>query len=204
MASEIQVYKAAATAVGSSSQITSPTDDRPVARAIRNVWDINRRAALRDAAWNFAMARAELPALAQAPVFGFDSAFQLPADSVRLIEVFGEARAEYQVEGRKVLADVSGPLRIRYIRDVTEPSEWDDEFAMAFGLRIGWMIGEKIAGSSFNQDRAWRNYREALVQAKTSDGSENPPIGQEESDWIRARWAGSREDAMHLWHDGGI
>lgn len=197
MASEIQVYKAAATAVGSSAQIASPNDDRPVARAIKAVWDMQRRAALREAAWNFAIARAELPALTSIPAFGFTSAYQTPADFLRLIEIHGFARSDYQIEGRRILTNTTGPLQLRYIRDMPEPADWDDEFAEAFALRIAWRIGPKIAGSAFSQDQAWRAYREALAQAKTTDATENPPFDQEESDWVLARHAGSFYDPQH-------
>ena len=88
MASEIQVYKAAALGVGSETEITSPTDNRPLARKIRAAWDLNRRAAIRDGSWNFAGRRKRLPALTEAPDFGFDCQYALPAGCLRLLEVW--------------------------------------------------------------------------------------------------------------------
>jgi hypothetical protein len=199
VASKIQVYKAAATAVGSSTQITSPEDDRPVARAITAVWEIQRQAAIRDGSWNFAIKRARLPALNSAPTHGYDYAYQLPAACLRLIEVSGQAREDYQLEGREILCDARGPLDIRYLRDVTEPAEWDSEFADAFAQRIAWRIGRKLAGSTFDKDGAWREYQALIAAAKSTDAIENPPIEQEESDWVKARHAHASWDPARPW-----
>ena len=87
MASRTQVYNAIAAACGSGTRVTDPDDDTTIARAIKAVWDLNRRAALREGAWNFAIARRRLPALDEAPEWGFDMGFQLPAGTLRLIEV---------------------------------------------------------------------------------------------------------------------
>lgn len=196
MASEIEVYKAAALGVGSETEITSPTDPRPLAKKIRAAWNINRRAAIREGSWNFAMKRVSLPALLEAPAFGFSWQFQLPADFLRLIEVHGTdtrylTETEFQIEGRKILCSRAAPLPIRYQADVVEPSLWDDTFAAAFGQRIACEIGRSIAGSTFDRDGAWGKYQALLKDAKRVDAMENPPLDQAESDWIIAREGGS-------------
>lgn len=203
MATKIQVYRLAATAVGASSNITSPDDDRPVAKAISAVWDLQRRKAIRDGSWNFAMTRDSLPALDAAPKHTYAYAYQEPAGLVRLIEVYGLARSDYQRESKKILCNQAAPLDIRYLRDVTEPAEWDDDFAEAFALRIACKIGRKIAGSAFDREATWKDYQDAIDATKAVDAMENPPIEQEEADWITARWHGPIERTMGTWEDGG-
>jgi hypothetical protein len=88
-----------------------------------------------------------------------------------------------------VLCDVTGPLQVRYLVDVTEPAEWDDAFADAFGQRIAWKIGRSVAGSAFDEGNARDKYHELLAGAKRVDAMENPGIEQDESDWILAREA---------------
>lgn len=201
MPSYVQVANLAAASIGTETRLTDPGDNRTFARAVAAVWDMERRAALRDGGWNFAMRRQALPALASAPAFGFDAAFQLPAECLRLIEVFGLTRDSYQLEGRTILADTTGPLEVRYVTDVPEPAEWDDLFAHSFALRIAWRLGRRIAGSTFDRATAWREYRDSLNSAKATDALENPPIPMEESDWVLARFRGSQDDAMH-WPGG--
>lgn len=199
MPSYVQVANLAAASIGTDSRITDPNENRTFARAVAAVWDMQRRAALRDGAWNFAMARKALPALAEAPSFGFERAFELPSDCLRLIEVYGLSRADYQLEGRTILADAGAPLEIRYLRDVTEPAEWDDGFAESFALRLAWRLGRKIAGSAYDRTAGWREYRDSLGSAKTTDALENPPIEQEESEWVTSRFTGGvYDDPLYL------
>lgn len=198
MASETQVYNLASKRVG-GPRITSPDDDRTVARAIRAVWDIERRAAIRDGSWNFAMERFRLPALSARPAFGFARAYELPAECVRLIEVYGCTRTDYQVEGGKILANVSGPLDIRCLVDVETASRWDDAFVQAFALRIALTIGEDIAGSAFDRSGVQNDYYASIAASKRVDAMENPPIQQAEDDWILARMAGGVVDPTRPW-----
>lgn len=196
MASEIEVYKAAALGVGSETEITSPTDPRPLAKKIRAAWNLNRRAAIREGSWNFATKRANLPALVDAPAFGFEWQFQLPADFLRLVEVHGTdsrylTESDFQIESGKILCSRASPLPIRYLADVVEPGQWDDTFAAAFGQRIACEIGRSIAGSTFDRDGAWGKYKDLLAAAKRVDAMENPPLDQAESDWVIARHGGT-------------
>lgn len=191
MSSEVQVYNAAAAAIGSGTRVTSPDDDTTIARSIKGVWELNRRAAIREGSWNFATRRARLPAMVAKPEFGFEYQYQIPAGCLRLIEVRSGSWQvdDFQLEGGKILTDRGGPLDIRYLVDVAEPAEWDEGFAHAFALRIAFQIGTKIAGSSFDKQKVWQDYQDALAASKRVDAMENPPIEREESDWVTARHA---------------
>lgn len=203
MSSYASVANRAAIAVGTSARLTAPGENTVLGRAVAAVWDLERKAALRAASWNCATKRASLPKLAAAPVHGYDGQFELPTDCLKLLEVCGTQRLRYRLEGRKILADASGPLDILYLRDVTEPAEFDPGFALAFALRIALAIGRKIAGSAFDKDRVTRDYNQALADAQSADALENPPIEQEESDWVLARFAGQGGVGMGEWVDGG-
>ncbi|MEM8725014.1 MAG: hypothetical protein AAGE86_05775 [Pseudomonadota bacterium] len=194
MSSYVEIANAAATTVGTAARLTAPGDDTVLGRAVASVWDIERLAALRDGAWNFAMRRANLPALAEAPKHGFTTRFQLPADCLRLIEIYDLHRDHWQLEGRAINADMSGPLRIRYLADIEEPAEFDPTFAKAFSLRLASAIGNRIAGSAFKEELTLEKYRKALADARMVDAIENPSIEQAESSWIEARWYGSAAD----------
>lgn len=196
MATETQVIRLAATLIGEETDVVSINDDRFIARTFKNVWDSERRSAIREGSWNFAARRAQLVALA-APgeIYPFAFAFQEPADSLRLIEVLNlSARDRYQLEGGRILCDVSGPLYVRYAADVSEPAAWDDAFAAAFAARLAWKCGGRIAGSVYDTNEGWRKYQAALQPAMTVDARENPGIAQEDGSWIEARLAGVTGD----------
>ncbi len=203
MASYVEIANRAAVAVGTSARLNSPGDDTVLGRNVAAVWDIERKAALRDGGWNFAMKRAELPKLNEVPVHGYDAQFQLPSDCLKLIELYGSERLRYQLEGRRILADTAGPLQIRYLRDVTEPAEFDSGFTLAFALRIACAIGNRIAGSSFDRGGTWNEYLAALGDAKGADAIENPPIEHEESSWVTDRFTGESASTLGNWVDGG-
>lgn len=190
MATETEVANLAAVRIGTASRITSLDDDKTVARTLKAVWAIERRAVLRDGSWNFNTARAQLPAqvLAGGVPYPWSYSFAMPADALRLREVLNLAsRDDYAYEGGAVLCDSAGPLNIIYQRDVPELGLWDASAAEAFALRLAWKCGKKIAGSAFDERGCWSEYREAIGRAKYVDALENPPIPFDDGDWIAAR-----------------
>lgn len=203
MAGYVEIANRAAIAVGTSARLTDQDDNTVLGRAVANVWELERRAALRDGGWNFAMKRDSLPQLEALPKHGYDAQFQLPSDCLKLVEVCGSERLRYQVEGGKILADTDGPLEIRYLRDVSEPAEFDAAFAHAFALRIACAIGRRIAGSAFDKQSTWREYEASITAAQGADALENPSIDQEESDWVLARLQGQGGATLGGWVDGG-
>lgn len=194
MATIITIANAAATRMGSAARLTSLDDNRTVARTLKSVWDLERRAVLRDGAWNFASRRAELAAEADSDrvIYPWAYAFPMPAESLRLIEVLDLADpTAWKYEGGVVLCNSAGPLRVRYAIDVPELAVWDDLAAEAFAMRLAWRCGHKIAGSAFDKEACWRDYREALGRAKTTDAMENPPIPLDQGGWLEARMGGA-------------
>lgn len=201
MADLVTIANLAASSLGEDDQLSSPDDDTHLSRSVRAVWDIERRAALRDHSWNFAMRRQALPASAAADQdpYPFGFAYRLPSDCLRLIEVTGFRRQDYQLEGGFVLADAAAPLRIRYIVDVVEPALWDDLFVKAFGMRVAWQIADRITGDTNRVQLAERKYRAALSEAKRVDARENPQVAHAPTAWEVARgWGGDIVDRKGL------
>ena len=190
MASETEVANLAAVRIGTQARITSLDDDRALARTLKAVWAIERRAVLRDGSYNFATAAAELAALGGTVDVPYPWAylFALPADNLRLLEVRNlTVRRDYELQAGGIACNSAGPLYIRHIRDVPEMALWDATAAEAFAIRLAWRVGPKIAGSSFDQNAAWQDYRMAIAAAKRVDATENPPIALEDGEWIEAR-----------------
>lgn len=193
MPSYVDIANAAAAKMGSDVRLISPDDDKVMARRIAAAWDMQRRAAIRDGAWNFAMRTVALPQVADRVISPpFNAAYRLPADSVRLVEMLSShVRGDYQLEGGFILCRGSGPLTIRYLADEPEPSAWDDTFADAFAARLAWKLGKANGGTSYSEAQGEREYRMILADAKRVDALENPPVEQAESAWVEARFTGS-------------
>lgn len=197
MASETQVAQLAATLIGTDARLVSIDDTgNSVARSMKAVWDVSRRAAIRTGSWNFAARRAGLASVAVADlgtIYPYSYRYPMPAGAVRLIEVLDRvARDAFALEGdddgpNSILCSVAGPLYIRYAIDIPEPGRWNDDFAEVFAHKVALACGTKIAGSAFDKGAVDRSFEELLARIKTVDAIENPQISQEESDWVTAR-----------------
>lgn len=193
MSDFVSIGNMAAQRIGTEARISSPDDDRFVARTIRAVWDIQRQAAIRDGAWNFAMRRFEIAAEYDPDhvIYPWSAFFPLPTGTLRLIEIFDLCDGSYEYENGGILANVAGPVRGRCMVDVVEPALWDAGFTESFAKRIAATCGRRIAGSAFDAELCWQEYRTSLSGAKRVDARENPGgIAQAESSWITARFGG--------------
>lgn len=190
MADYVTIANLALSLLGENDQLRDPDQDGHAARSVRAVWWQVRRAVLRDHPWNFAMARHMLPASATIVPIGWDRAFPLPDNCVRLVEILSPAIsvADYALEGGAILCDAPGPLGVRCVMDVEETSRWDDLFVDAFAAKLAWQIADRITGDRGRRQDMERAYMAALNRAKGVDAKENPPIEAEDGSWITARW----------------
>jgi hypothetical protein len=196
MADWVSIANLAASKIGEDDQIRAPDADTHLARSVRAVWDMVRRATLRDHPWNFAIRRDQLAAEALASVpYPWAYSYPLPATNVRLLEVLNvQARSDYQLEGRSILTNVAGPLYIRFVSDVVEPALWDDAFVEAFACRLAFQVADRITGDRGRKADCWSSYRAALSEAKRVDARENPAIAHEATSWETARWGGDADE----------
>lgn len=81
---------------------------------------------LRAHRWNCAIARATLSELSEAPNHGFDHAYQLPSDFIRLLEVNGEqwqgSSEFHEIEAEQRLLTDEESADIRYIQRIDVPA----------------------------------------------------------------------------------
>lgn len=184
--SQVERANAALSAIG-AHRISALSENSKEARVCNARFDAVRDALLRAHPWNFAMARASLPALSGTPVWGWTRAFQLPADAVRVWSVDGLRDEEWTVEGRTILADAGAPLNIRYIRRADNPATWDAGFAEAFSARLAAEIAADIVDETATTERMWGLYRDKLAEARRSDAQEGSAEWHPEPGWLAAR-----------------
>lgn len=167
--------------------ITSLLDGTTAANLCSRNWEQIRDQVLRDHPWNFALKRASLAPDSTPPAWGFGNQFQLPADCIRLIEIKGYEKAEWQLEGRAILANDT-VLYIRYVARITDPNRYDSLFVDAVAARLAMELCEPLTQSSQKIQLLAEMYNDSLTRAKRVDAQENPPSRFEESDWILARF----------------
>ncbi len=194
MASQVEIVNQALVKIG-SDRIVSLADDVKAAKVASAIWDAKRDAELAAHPWTFAKARAELPALATAPAFGWARAYQLPADYLTMVEV-GENYVLYmppdelvtlfEIEGQTILTDEASPLRIRYIRRITNTGLFPALFNEALACRLAAEMAESLTQSLAKREAAWKEYGMAIRTARQRNAIEQPPQPIPESSWWRA------------------
>ena len=186
MASDVGIANAALRKLG-QSPITSFSENSKAARLANERYAELRDELLSRHPWNFALKRASLAADAVDPTWGFDFAYTLPSDWLKLIEIDNPARYPYHIEGRKVITDITAPLKILYIFQVTNVIEMDVMFRQALAAELAADVAEAITGSSEKVDRLRAISAGKIRASRVPDGQEHSPERVEASEWLDAR-----------------
>jgi len=199
MASSVEIANSALTKMG-ETRIMSLTDNVKAAREINAVFTLRRDALLRAYNWNFAMKRDQLPALSDAPSWGYTYQYQLPSDCLRVVQVsefyvipgltdyIAGADAEpFRIAGQTIETDFSAPLKVRYIRRVTNSGEFDVLFNELFACDLAVNTCESITQSTSKKESLKQDMKEALTQAIRANAIELPPQFIQDDSWIMSR-----------------
>lgn len=198
MASVVQVANRALTKLG-TARIISLDDDVKAARSIKSCFEDLRDDELRSRRWSFAIKRTTLAADATAPEFGFQYAYTLPSDFLRLDMVndqypdvqmdnyIGSETVDYVLESGKLLTDIAAPLKIRYGSVVDNPALWDPNFREALACRIAAEICEDLTQSNPKRELAWKEYDMAIKKAVRTQAIERLPVRPPDNQWIIGR-----------------
>jgi hypothetical protein len=192
MAAQIDIVNRALVLIG-EPQLTTLDDDTKTGRLARDDYDATRRAVLRDHYWNFAVRRVSIAASSTAPEWGFSLAYPLPADYLRIIEVYGGDTNAWKIEGsdtdgRVIVTDLESPIDVRYITDHTNVERMDVLFREALSARLAMDWAMSITKAATVQERMTALYMEKMREARAVDGQEGTPDEWIASDWINARF----------------
>lgn len=169
-----------------------PPDSRSKFAKKANQWyDESRRDTLADHIWNFALKRAQLPADATAPPFGYGNRFLLPADYIRVATIGDEDNPErdYKVEDGYILTNVAAPLNVRYVYDQEDITKFSPKFIQAFARKLAANMAYDMTGSRTFADSMEEKYQLYLSDALGVDGQESPPTHKIR----RSRWKAAKE-----------
>lgn len=173
-----------------AKRITSLTEASSSARACLSCYDALRQAELRANSWNFAIKRAQLAASATPPLFNRQNYFLLPSDFIRLLDVDPELLTntfDWQIEGNQICTNDLGPLQIRYIWNVTDPTLMDSIFREALSNRLAFEMCEELTQSNTKKDALNKDYVGILGEARRINAFENIAEVPPEDTWITLR-----------------
>lgn len=186
MPADIDIINAALNKLG-EQVLTSVADVSVAGRLATATYSIYRDALLREHDWNFATKRASLTALAETPVWEFDFQYNLPGDCLRLIEIENPSQCKYRNEGRKILTDLTSPLKIKYVGSV-EVGEMDATFFEALAQRLAMEWAEPISQTNSKTEMMTVLYQRKLQVAKVADGQTDQNQTMVTDDFVQARW----------------
>lgn len=189
MTSAVDICNRALTKLG-AARITSLSDDSEAARACNSMYEFVRDAEFRSHPWNFAIKRAQIAEDTDAPAFGYETAYTVPSDFIRLLPpdpYYNDPDTIRQVEGRRILTDETGALDIRYIYRVTDPNEYDPLFVEMLASRLAMELCETITQSNTKYQAAQNDYLRALREARKLNAFENVPAEPQDDSWVLNR-----------------
>jgi hypothetical protein len=139
-----------------------------------NLYDSARDELLRSHPWNCATKRVVLAPDSEAPAFGYDTAFTLPADFLRVVEV-GDYNEDidWKVESGKILASGTA-LKLRYIWKNTTESTWDAMLVHAMELKMAAAMAYAITASAAKEQVQLEKLERYMKRCRAVDGQDDP------------------------------
>jgi hypothetical protein len=153
------------------------TENSEEARVCRLHYPQARDALLRQHQWNFAIVRADLSKLAEAPLDDWDSAWQMPADCARVVRIAsGNPQVvcgDFTIEGRTLLTRGVEVVSLVYVSNAAPVPDWDSLFVEAMTYLLASKIAGPIAQSPGLATDMLNKFKQlALPEAKTVDARE--------------------------------
>ena len=140
------------------ASIQSLSDNNARARISNARIDDVIRSVLRVHDWNSAMKRVALTK-SNDPLFGWNSTFQLPADYIKVIEVWPISK--FRVQGAEILSN-EDTLNLLYIYEPSDINTLDVLLAEAMSLKLAVEMAETLTGKDGLKDRMMQKYLIAL------------------------------------------
>ena len=197
-ASNVAIANLALTKLG-DLRILNLTDNTKPAREVNAVFDMTRDYLQRRFSWRFCIKRANLAADTSTPLWDWSYQYPIPTDCVRILQVgqwypspdlsdlISTGGQEYVLEGKYILSNQAGPLKLRYLSRVTDPVQFDTAFDMAFSAYLAYILAEPLTASAEQKQMAYNDYRNAIKDAVIANAIENPPESLADQTWILAR-----------------
>jgi hypothetical protein len=214
MPSDAGIVNIALTKLG-ARRIVTLTDNVKEAREANAIYENQRDNEVRSHFWKFATKRTTLAALSTPPPFGYSISYELPVDCLRVIAVGDIApnggyrwlylgstdNADYQIEGTTISIGLMpfgvatppatpGPLNIRYMARVTDPTLFDPCFVQAFACRLAMELCEPLSAAANKRQMLSQEYQGAIYTAMRVNAMEQPPEPLASSSWLQARLPG--------------
>lgn len=197
---EVEICNLALSHIGIGKEIGNlETESSEEAAACRRFYDQARDKALRDFAWPFATAYADLGLIEEDPTTEWSFSYQYPTDCVFFRRILSGTRNDtqtsrvpyqivYDAAGQRIFTDQSNAVGA-YTARVEDPTLYPPDFILALSLLLGSLIASRLTkGDQFKKgDKALAAYSRMIEEAEANSNNEQQPENPPESEFIRAR-----------------
>ena len=170
MSTAISICSAALLMLG-ADEITSFDETSREAKLCASLYPTTRDELLQSYPWRFALGQATLGQLTSNPLFGYQYAYQLPADTLRVIAV--EDGAPYRLYENRLYCD-SPAVRIVYLFRPTEerlPAFFVRTLELKMAEILAVALHEDLNKSRMMEQKA----RDQMVRARSTDAQQQTP-----------------------------
>ena len=170
MASQVGIVNLAYGKFGDLT-IQAITDSTPQARAAAVLWNNVRDEVLSSYPWKFAIKRITLDTPdAETPEFGYDYQYTLPADCLKVMELY-DSTANYVVEGGKLLCS-DEEIYLKYIAQITDTSLYPPPFVASFAAKLAAELCPKRSGDKKTRLELLQEFELTISRAYKLDAIE--------------------------------
>lgn len=200
--SSVGICNLALSRIGISATISSLTDtNSQEAVSCNAIYATMIDAVLRDFAWPFADAYAELGLVHDSSeddvawANRWLYAYRYPSDCIRALTIeVGDRTSTTRVpfelsndaSGRLILTDQDDAV-LRYTKRFTDPAHFDPSFASALAWRLAMELAPPLSRSSGMIERAENGYLASIRQAQVNAVNEIQADAPPDAPWIQAR-----------------
>lgn len=182
---EVQIVNLALVQIG-EPVITDLSENTKAAR-LGSLWYAPARDfVLRSHPWNCATRRTQLTRLTTTPSFGYQYAYNLPTDLLRLLSI-RDHTDNYEMEDGQILSNSTGPLYIRYIYQLKETSKFDAALVQAIAAYLAYELNNALARDPGRKQGLLESFKQKLSEARFVDATENSDRRFLTEDWLLAR-----------------
>ncbi len=176
--------------------IISLDDPSIEAKLCKAVYVPLRDAVLEEREWTFAVKRLQPAALVTPPVYGFDKAFQIPPEVIRILQVSRagevsdgavvegsflsatrggtgtgrETRIDWDREGDQILCNNAAEIFIRALIRIDDTTKFSPAFDQALAARMAMDLAIPVASSEKLQKDMAVMYSDKIRMAAATDG----------------------------------
>lgn len=163
--------------------IVNPTSN--LAAVCKRWYDPTRRELLRSHPWKFATKRAIWTPNAIPPEFGYQYAYDLPPDYMRICTIGDDSvddiRRRYEIENGQLMlnpsapVDNSGTIHVRYVWNIETVQKFDSLFVILLATQMAIHMSTKFSIGSAAKQELKDDLRDLKLETKAVNGQDKPP-----------------------------